>query len=142
MRARARSSSPSSQPPAPRGRGQAPRPSPVHAFALANGLAARTQREPRFRDIFYEAQYNSAKCKLLQSQTLKGKEKTTALEGAAGTLTLTATAHPDLGGGDWGKKYNDLLKAIQTASGKQPTGLPVAKPAANPKETAAGGAAK
>jgi methionyl-tRNA formyltransferase len=31
-----------SQPPAPRGRGQAPRPSPVHAFALANGLAART----------------------------------------------------------------------------------------------------
>lgn len=106
------------------------------------GLAALTQREPKFRDIFYEAQYNSAKCKLLQAQTLNGKEKTTALDGAAGTLTLTARAHPDLGGGDWVKKYNDLLKAIQTASGKEPTGLPVAKPAANPKETAGGGAAK
>jgi len=106
-----------------------------------NGLAARTQREPRFREIFYEAQFNSAKCKLLQAQTLKGKEKTAALEGAAGTLTLTARAHPDLGGGDWGKKYNDLLKEIQTAMGKEPTGLPVAKPAASSKETA-GGAAK
>jgi hypothetical protein len=57
-------------------------------------------------------------------------------------LTLTAGAHPDLGGGEWPKKYNELLKTIQTAAGREPRGLPPPKPAANPKETAAGGAAK
>ena len=40
-----------------------------------NGLAARTQREPKFRDIFFEAQYNAAKCRLLQAQDAEGEGK-------------------------------------------------------------------
>jgi len=107
-----------------------------------NGLAAKTQREPRFRDIFYEAQYNAAKCRLLLGQTQKGKEKTATLDGAAGTISLTARLHPDIAEGEWFKKYNDLMKLIQQASGREPTGLPASRRVDNPKQTAAGGKSK
>ncbi|MBI2824687.1 MAG: hypothetical protein HYX69_08380 [Planctomycetia bacterium] len=87
-------------------------------------LSAMTQRNKKMQDAFHEARYNLANCRLLLALTQKGDEKAATLKKAEGDVLLTARLHPDMGGGDWPKKYDALLRKIQQAAGRQPTGLP------------------
>jgi hypothetical protein len=92
-----------------------------------NRLAALTQRDKKYQEVFHEARYNLAKCWLLAALQQKDAEKAGSLDKARSAVELTAQLHPDLGGGDWPKKYDELMKRIQRESGQPQTGLPSRK---------------
>ncbi len=87
-------------------------------------LAALTRRDKKYHDVFHEASYNQAKCYLLESQQQSGSEKAASLKKAESAVLLIAQLHPDLGGGDWPKKYDKLLRRIQKEAGQPETGIP------------------
>ncbi len=91
-------------------------------------LAKLTQRDKKHQDVFHEARYNMANCWLLFAKTQNGSEKSESLKKAEAAITLTAQLHPDLGGGDWPKKYDQLFRQIQHEAGQPETGLPATKP--------------
>jgi hypothetical protein len=107
-------------------------------------LAALTRRDKKFQEVFHEASYNQAKCYLLQAQQQSGSEKAASLKKAESAVMLIAQLHPDLGGGDWPKKYDKLLRRVQKESGQPETGIPARKPtdtpAAKPQTDAAAAA--
>lgn len=98
-------------------------------------LAALTRRDKKFQDVFHEASYNQAKCYLLQAQQQNGSEKAASLKKAESAVLLIAQLHPDLGGGDWPKKYDKLLRRIQKEAGQPETGIPHKEAPATAKPT-------
>jgi hypothetical protein len=90
-------------------------------------IAALTQRDKRFQDVYHEASYNLAKCYLLSALAQEGSEKAASLKKAEAAVMLTVQLHPDLGGGDWPKKYDKLLRNIQKELGQPQTGIPPRK---------------
>ena len=99
---------------------------------VGRDLAALTRRNKRFQEVYHEASYNLAKCYLLSGAAAKGSEKAASLKKAEAAVMLTVQLHPDLGGGDWPKKYDKLLRSIQKESGQPETGLPPRKTALPP----------
>ena len=95
-----------------------------------DALAALTRRDKKFQEVFHEASYNQAKCFLLQAQQQSGSEKAASLKKAESAVLLIAQLHPDLGSGDWPKKYDKLLRRIQKEAGQPETGVPHKNPAA------------
>jgi cellulose synthase operon protein C len=95
-------------------------------------IAALTQRDKRFQDVYHEASYNLAKCYLLSALAQDGSEKVASLKRAEAAVMLTVQLHPDLGGGDWPKKYDKLLRNIQKELGQPQTGIPPRKTAPAP----------
>ena len=97
-------------------------------------IAIRTQslKDSRMQDYFYQARYNLAKCRLEYAKQKSGKDKTKDLQKAETDILFTHQLRPTLGGPEWYKKFEDLLKHIQQLQGKKPTGLPadLAKPKA------------
>ncbi len=87
-------------------------------------IASLSQRYPKFRDTFYEAQYNVAVChyKNALRQTDEAA-RATFLGHAKRDLTLTQKLHPDLGGAKWRDRYNELMKQVQRALKEEPVGL-------------------
>ncbi len=94
-----------------------------------NRLSAVTQRNAKFQEVFHEARYNLAKCWLLQARQQSGAEKQTSLDRAESSIKVIARLRPDLGGGDWPRKYDKLLRVIQEEAGRPVTGLTPMKPA-------------
>jgi len=90
-------------------------------------LALLTKRDKARQEMFHEASYNVAKCWLLSAQQHEGSAKTEALKKAKSAVLLTVQLHPDLGGGDWPKKYDKPLIRIQQESGQPQIGLPPPK---------------
>lgn len=76
-------------------------------------IAATAIRHEPFRDVFYQARYQIARCLLGQSQTASGAKRSQKLADAQRSLTSTTTLYPDLG--DWQQRYDDLLTQIQAA---------------------------
>ena len=107
-----------------------------------NRLALLTQRNKKYQEVFHEARYNLAKCWLLSALQQKDAEKSGSLANARSAVELTVQLHPDLGGGDWPKKYDALLKRIQQESGQPQTGLPSRKQGDTDKPRAATAAVK
>ncbi len=95
-------------------------------------IAIRTQplKDSRMQDYFYLARYHLAKCRMEYAKQKSGKDKTNGLQKAETDILFTHQIRPTLGGPDWQKKFDDLLKQIQRLLGKKPTGLPaeMAKP--------------
>lgn len=95
-------------------------------------IAIRTQplKDARMQDYFYEARFNLAKCRVEYAKGKSGKEKADGLKKAESDILYTHQLRPTLGGPEWFKKFDDLLKQIQRLLDKKPTGLPteVAKP--------------
>lgn len=100
-------------------------------------IAIRTQplKDARMQDFFYLARYNLAKCRLEYAKQKSGKEKAAGLQKAETDILFTHQIRPTLGGPEWYKKFEDLLKHLQQLQGKKPTGLPteVAKPKKTPE---------
>jgi hypothetical protein len=110
-------------------------------------ISRRTQaaKDKRQQDIFYEAIYNQAKCDLLFAKQQQGAEKAKALGAAEKAVLYVYRVRPELGGAEWRRKFDDLLKHVQKDQGKKAVGLPadVAKPAGSAApSTAAAGSAK
>ncbi len=80
-------------------------------------IANVTLPHKQFRDTFYEARYEMAKCLVGLAASKKGAEKSKLLADAERSLTRTKQLYPSLGGETWTRQYDALLKTIQSARG-------------------------
>jgi tetratricopeptide (TPR) repeat protein len=97
-------------------------------------IAQITQRYPEFRDTFHEARFNLALSRMRYAlQRDKKDDVTKYLKMAKSDIEMTHRLYPELGGDEWRRKYDNLLKEIQRALGEPPLGLAeFAKAAAAP----------
>ena len=87
-------------------------------------LARQVQSEARFRDVFHEARYNLALCRLRQAQMATDRPQRAKLAKAAEEdIHFTQQMFPDMGGVAWYDKYNELLKRIQRLGDRPVVGL-------------------
>ena len=87
-------------------------------------VANRVARSPKHADVFHEARYNLAVCRMEFAMTLKGDERKEQLDRAKDDILIIGRLYPDMGGEIWRAKYNELFKRIQKVLGESPTGLP------------------
>jgi hypothetical protein len=84
------------------------------------------QSEARFRDVFHEARYNLALCRLHQARIATDRPQRVRLaEAAENDILATRRLVPDKGGVVWYDRYNDLLKRIQRLVDRPAVGLAV-----------------
>jgi tetratricopeptide (TPR) repeat protein len=87
-------------------------------------VAARAARSnEKYRDMFFEARYNVARCRYLAALKNKGEERKRDLAKAKQSIQSVAQVYPDLGGDHWRGEFDAVLKQIQLASGQKPSGL-------------------
>lgn len=86
-------------------------------------VSVMTQRNPAFRERFFNARYHLAFCRLGQGVA---KNDPKLIQSAAGVITSLAGLYPDMGGPEQFRKFDSLLKKIQTQAGETATGLPPA----------------
>ncbi len=87
-------------------------------------IANRVSNSPRHADVFHEARYNLAVCRMELGQSQSGTERKETLQRAKEDILIIQRLYPDLGGDAWRGKYNELYKRIQKLVGESPTGLP------------------
>ncbi len=88
-------------------------------------LARRVQSEARFREVFHEARYNLALCRLRLAQMATDRPQRARLaDEAENDILATRRVFPDMGGAVWYDKYNELLKRIQRLADRPAAGLP------------------
>ncbi len=87
-------------------------------------VASRAARaDEKYRDTFYEARANVARCRYLAAMKQSGAAREQDLARAKQSIQSLAQLYPDLGGERWRSEFDSLLKQIQTAAGDQPAGL-------------------
>lgn len=86
-------------------------------------LASMVQRNPNYRDTFYEARYNLALCRFNQGGILSGTDKTDTLRLAKNDILIVQRLSKDMGGEAWFNKFDLLLKQIQRMLQEPATGL-------------------
>jgi tetratricopeptide (TPR) repeat protein len=87
-------------------------------------LSRRVQSEARFRDVYHEARYNLALCRLRQALIATDRPQRAALaEAAQADILFTQKLFPDMGGAVWYDSYNELLKRIQRLADRPAVGL-------------------
>jgi hypothetical protein len=80
-------------------------------------VAARAIRsDEKYRDTFYEARLNIARCRYLAAMKSSGAARAENLSKARQSIQSLAQLSPDLGGETWRGQFQELLKQIQTAS--------------------------
>lgn len=83
-------------------------------------IASATQSHPQFRETFYEARCELARCQFELAKSKSGNEKNRLMAEAQRTLEMTGQLYPTLGGPQWSGRYNTLLNQILAAQGKPP----------------------
>lgn len=101
-----------------------------------SGIATRVRDNERYRDFYYEAQFNLALCSYMRAMSSTGEERSAELQGTTRVIVLLAKLHPDLGGDAWHDKFDTLLKKVQRELGERPLGLQGLVPHANSQDTA------
>jgi tetratricopeptide (TPR) repeat protein len=87
-------------------------------------VASRAARaDEKYRDTFYEARANIARCRYLAAMKQSGAARERDLAKAKQSIQSLAQLYPDLGGERWRGEFDALLKQIQTAGGEKPDGL-------------------
>lgn len=87
-------------------------------------VAARAaETDIKYRDAFYEARINVARCRYLAAMKRNNDARLRDLAKAKQSIQSLAQLYPDLGGERWRSEFDELLKLIQTAAGQKPTGL-------------------
>ena len=81
-------------------------------------LAKKTSQKPKFIEFFYQARYNLAYCRYQYALAQQGNTRSQELKLAQRDIMWTAKLNPDLGGVEWKKKFDGLLKKIQQALGQ------------------------
>ena len=77
-------------------------------------IANATISHKQFRETFYEARYEMAKCQLGLAGSKQGDERKKLIASAEKNLTRTKQLYPTLGGEEWTQKYNELLGQIRS----------------------------
>jgi hypothetical protein len=90
-------------------------------LALVAERASRTN--PQYREMFFEARLEAARCRFLAAAKADGDAKKQQLDTAKQNIRSMLPLYPDLGGEQWRGKFDELVKEIQTASGDNATGL-------------------
>ena len=76
------------------------------------------------RDLFFQARLKVAKSLLLRAEVkTDAAEKAKALQAAETSIAMTRKLYPDLGGAAMQQRFEELLKAVQTALGKPADGF-------------------
>jgi hypothetical protein len=83
--------------------------------------AART--DPKFRDTFFEARVNIARCRYLAALQLEGVGRKNSLAQAKQNIQSVALLYPEMGGERWKAEFDALLKQVQSAAGEKAVGL-------------------
>jgi tetratricopeptide (TPR) repeat protein len=78
-------------------------------------IANATMQHQQFRDSFYEARYEIARCQLSQAVTAAEADKAKLLSAAERNLATTKQLYPTLGGEKWMAAYDELTKQIQAS---------------------------
>jgi hypothetical protein len=87
-------------------------------------IAQRAARDKKFVDVFHEARYNMALCRVEFSATRKDpEEKKKLLELAKKTIRETKQFEGTMGGAKWKPQYDKLLREIQKGLGDSVSGL-------------------
>lgn len=88
------------------------------------GIARRVAPFDKYQDTFHEARYNLALCRLNLAECQQGSEKENTLKMAEMDITRVHVLYPTMGGEEWYRKYDALLKKIQKLRGaRRPAGL-------------------
>ena len=87
-------------------------------------LANVVQRQEDLKDTYYEARFNISDCRLKEASKAKSNdEKKQILSTAKAEISVLQRLDPKMGGDTWYAKFDQLLKAVQSALREQPTGL-------------------
>jgi tetratricopeptide (TPR) repeat protein len=90
-------------------------------LALVAERAARSNSN--YRDAFFEARLEAARCRYLIGVKSSGAAKQQHLATAQQSIRSLVQLYPDVGGNNWRGKFESLLKQIQRAAGDKPVGL-------------------
>ena len=83
-------------------------------------ISTATMRNPAFADTFFEARYHIARARLLQGKTAGDA---TIIDRAANDIQQVAGLYPDFHAPETKARFDALMREIQIAQGKPPTGL-------------------
>lgn len=84
-------------------------------------ISQLTSRDPKFREMFFEARYHVALCRYLWGKAINDKA---VIEKSVSDITKVNSLYPKMGGAEQRGKFDRLLKLIQKELGQQQTGLP------------------
>jgi len=112
---------------------------------IANRVAAYIGSNKKYEELFFEARYNLAICRLrLASSTDDTTKKKDIAGQAAKDVSVVYRLYPTMGGPEWYEKFDRLLKDAQKLRGDKQDGLkgleqslPKAKTTSSPKQAAA-----
>ena len=96
-------------------------------------LSRRVMNHEKYVDVYFDARYNLAVCRLKQGMKLDAQARNDALARAAAEIGIQHRQTPSMGGPEWSAKFDSLLRNIQRAAGQPATGLPSEKPVAKNK---------
>ena len=77
------------------------------------GLARKVQETEKYKDIFNEARYNLALCRLKYAESKNGQERVDQLRQAEADILVVQRIRPEMGGEKWYDQYDALLRKIQ-----------------------------
>ncbi len=98
-------------------------------------ISKLVMRAPGRMNIFHDARYNLALCRMKYALTQTGTAKSDALKRAESDITIVDKLFPDMGGEESFAKYDKLLRQVQKLRGKKATGIVKEAPAKTKKST-------
>ena len=81
------------------------------------GIARKVQFNESLQDVFNEARYNLALCRMKYGLGKSDPERTDMLRQAEQDILVVQRLRPDVGGKKWYDKYDGLLRKIQQSLG-------------------------
>ncbi len=90
-------------------------------LALVAERAARS--DPKYKDVFFHARLEAARCRYLIGIKSQGEARKKHLATAKQSVRSMLQLYPELGGENWRGQFEFLLRQIQKSSGESPTGL-------------------
>jgi tetratricopeptide (TPR) repeat protein len=86
----------------------------IWGWVKISAVTAKAARSDKtFRDSFFEARLNIAKCRYQAAMKKDGKARADDLTNAKQGIQSLARIYPDFGGGKWKPQFDELMKNIQ-----------------------------
>ncbi len=93
----------------------------VWGWLKISQVADRAARsDSKFRDSFFDARVNIARCRYLAALQQQGDARQESLSQAKQNIQSVALAYPDLGGPRWQAEFDALSKQVEAAEAERP----------------------
>jgi len=102
-------------------------------------LSAMLARNAQQRSLYFECAHNVAECRFRLGASQQGADRTRNFDLAMQLIVQIYKLNPEMGGDESMRKFDRLLRNIQTAAGKKSTGLQGLPKRQAPAATAAAG---